>query len=87
MSAPRLVLIAAAVLACWAAAAADLTGRASVIDGDTLEIHGQRIRLFGIDAQSRGRPDSPARSSYSRPSIRSRIIESTDHLPGPRSSR
>jgi endonuclease YncB( thermonuclease family) len=25
--------------------AADLTGRASVIDGDTLEIHGQRIRL------------------------------------------
>jgi endonuclease YncB( thermonuclease family) len=32
------------------AGAADLTGRASVIDGDTIEIHGQRIRLFGIDA-------------------------------------
>ncbi len=30
--------------------AADLIGRASVIDGNTLEIHGQRIRLFGIDA-------------------------------------
>jgi endonuclease YncB( thermonuclease family) len=29
---------------------ADLAGTASVIDGDTLEIHGQRIRLFGIDA-------------------------------------
>jgi endonuclease YncB( thermonuclease family) len=28
----------------------DLTGRASVIDGDTLEIHGSRIRLWGIDA-------------------------------------
>jgi endonuclease YncB( thermonuclease family) len=32
------------------AGASDLTGRASVIDGDTLEIHGQRIRLHGIDA-------------------------------------
>jgi len=32
------------------AIAADLTGRASVIDGDTIEIHGQRIRLHGIDA-------------------------------------
>jgi len=30
------------------ASAADLTGRASVIDGDTIEIHGQRIRLFGL---------------------------------------
>lgn len=27
-----------------------ISGTASVIDGDTLEIHGQRIRLFGIDA-------------------------------------
>jgi endonuclease YncB( thermonuclease family) len=28
----------------------DLAGRASVIDGDTLEIHGTRIRLWGGDA-------------------------------------
>ncbi len=27
-----------------------LTGRASVVDGDTIEIHGTRIRLEGIDA-------------------------------------
>lgn len=33
-----------------AALAAALTGRASIIDGDTIEIHGTRIRLWGIDA-------------------------------------
>ena len=27
-----------------------MAGQASVIDGDTLEIHGTRIRLWGIDA-------------------------------------
>jgi len=28
----------------------DLVGQASIVDGDTLEIHGARIRLWGIDA-------------------------------------
>lgn len=32
------------------ALAADIVGRASIIDGDTLEIHGTRIRLWGVDA-------------------------------------
>lgn len=32
------------------ASSADLIGQASVNDGDTLEIHGARIRLWGIDA-------------------------------------
>ena len=48
----------ACAIACYAllmmagrpAYADDLIGRASVIDGDTIEIHGQRIRLEGIDA-------------------------------------
>lgn len=31
-------------------AATTIVGVASVIDGDTIEIHGSRIRLFGIDA-------------------------------------
>lgn len=44
--------IAASILAVvlCAAAAADIVGEARVIDGDTLEISGERIRLHGIDA-------------------------------------
>ncbi len=44
----RALAIALCLLASPALAA--VTGIASVIDGDTLEIHGQRIRLHGIDA-------------------------------------
>ena len=39
------------LLSLWTPAlAGDLIGQASIIDGDTLEIHGTRIRLWGIDA-------------------------------------
>jgi len=42
-------------------AVSDIMGTATVIDGDTLEIHGRRIRLYGIDApesrQGCTRPD------------------------------
>jgi endonuclease YncB( thermonuclease family) len=43
-------LIAAACLCALPAFADDLTGQASIIAGDTLEIHGTRIRLWGVDA-------------------------------------
>src|SRR5258708_28150172 len=44
-------LLFAAVCLCAPPAFADnFTGQASIIDGDTLEIHGTRIRLWGIDA-------------------------------------
>ena len=33
-----------------AAHAETIAGRATVIDGDTLEIHGERIRILDIDA-------------------------------------
>jgi endonuclease YncB( thermonuclease family) len=43
-------LIATLLLAAPAHAAEPITGRASVTDGDTVVIHGTRIRLYGIDA-------------------------------------
>ena len=47
----------ALILAPASAAAADnLAGQASVADGDTLEIYGARIRLWGIDAPESGQP-------------------------------
>jgi endonuclease YncB( thermonuclease family) len=47
----RWVLVVSSTLVAMSSLLADtLTGRPSVIDGDTLGIHGTRIRLWGIDA-------------------------------------
>lgn len=46
----RRTLVLTFLLLSRAASAADFVGQASVIDGDTLDIHGIRIRLWGIDA-------------------------------------
>jgi len=44
------LIFAAVCVGALPASADNLSGQASVIDGDTLEIHGTRIRLWGIDA-------------------------------------
>lgn len=53
MNLPRLlgVFFLALLISAGQANAEDITvGRASIVDGDTLDIHGQRFRLQGIDA-------------------------------------
>ena len=46
----RRTLVLMLLLLSGGARADDFAGQASVIDGDTLEIHGRRIRLWGVDA-------------------------------------
>lgn len=48
------VLLACVVALAAPAHAAEIAGRASVVDGDTIEIAGQRIRFDGIDAPESG---------------------------------
>jgi endonuclease YncB( thermonuclease family) len=55
------------LLSCFLAlpcTAADLVGQATVIDGDTMEIHGTRIRLYGIDAPESGQQCLNGREPY-----------------------
>jgi endonuclease YncB( thermonuclease family) len=50
MNLMRLAVAAVFLVGCEGAEAQEIVGRASVIDGDTIEIRGERIRLWGIDA-------------------------------------
>lgn len=45
-----LLLLALPVLSVPASAAESITGHATVVDGDTIELQGKRVQLFGIDA-------------------------------------
>ena len=47
---PSLVTVLTLILTSSTANAETIAGRASVIDGDTLEIHGERIRILDFDA-------------------------------------
>ena len=55
---PASILVATCIVllaVAWACPVrADVSGRARVIDGDSLKIGGTRVRLFGIDAPERG---------------------------------
>jgi endonuclease YncB( thermonuclease family) len=53
----RIHPLIAAIFIMWSGVSlADIVGRASVIDADTIEIHGRRIRLHGVDAPEKGQP-------------------------------
>ena len=60
-----LVILAATLLA-PTLHATTIIGRATVTDGDTVEIRGQRIRLFGIDAPESAQPCQDARGATYR---------------------
>jgi endonuclease YncB( thermonuclease family) len=57
----RLVLCFSLLLLSSPSLAGVIVGRATVIDGGTLEIRGQRVGLFGIDAPAAGQTCRDAR--------------------------
>ena len=80
------VLVLTLLLLPSAAIADDFAGQASVIDGDTLEIHGTRIRLWGIDARRRAASSAVAKTACNIAAARRRRSTWTPLLPGARST-
>src|SRR5688572_12430183 len=60
------------------ASAAELVGTPRVVDGDTLEVDGTRVRLLGIDAPERGEPGSAEATSALLGIIAGREVTCTD---------
>ena len=60
----KIGVLALVVLAAVPAGATDVTGKAAVVDGNTLAIGGERIRLDGIDAPD---PDQQCLSGKGKP--------------------
>lgn len=52
-----------------------VAGRASVIDGDTIDIHGARIRLSGIDTPERGQSCEREGKAYRCGTEASRVLD------------
>lgn len=59
-----LPIILAALLTAWSAEA--VAQHLAVVDGDTLDVEGDRIRLWGIDAPELGTRDGQAAAAHLR---------------------
>ena len=60
-----------------AVATRTLSGRAAVVDGDTLDLDGARVRLLHIDAPETAQPEGPASARHLAGLVRGRTVTCT----------
>jgi len=58
-----------------ALAGATLIGSAGVIDGDTIRLEGQRVRIWGVNAPESHTPEGPAATRAMAQLIRGKTVE------------